>query len=214
MLDHGYVYLADTRLSAYRDERNWALIIEVLGYHPRAGGLGGMVNSLYCFGSCLRRVPGLSNEDFLHLTREVSDDDPIFQDDESWQVREGAHNLQIRDNRVTLDLSPAALARKGIALAEPPTLTAAELLRSLIPEQRTLLLATDAELYQRLTVPLPLVLRLDEWHHPDLSRGELPSQSETFRQIAAVLASGDTALYRPTQAPNTHWRNWPAGGTL
>ncbi|MDX6381476.1 MAG: hypothetical protein QOI57_2500, partial [Rubrobacteraceae bacterium] len=32
MLDNGYVYLADVRLSAYRDDARWALVIEVLGF--------------------------------------------------------------------------------------------------------------------------------------------------------------------------------------
>ncbi len=213
ILDHGYVYLADTRLSAYRNANDWALIIEVIGYNPRAGDHHGIENCLYCFGTCIRRSPGIANEDFLRLTRDGFDG-PTFQDDYDWHVREGARTLYIRDTAVSLDLSREALAGKGIELAEPPSITAAELLRSLIPEQRALLLATDEELYERLTVRLPLALRLDEWHHPDLSRGELPSQSETFRQIAAVLASGDVSYYQPTQAPNTHWRNWPEGGSL
>ena len=32
MLDNGHVYPVDARLSAYRDEARWVLIIEVLGY--------------------------------------------------------------------------------------------------------------------------------------------------------------------------------------
>jgi hypothetical protein len=37
MLDNGYVYLAATRLSAYRSESDWAIAIEVFGFSPRAG---------------------------------------------------------------------------------------------------------------------------------------------------------------------------------
>ena len=37
MLDNGYVYLAATRLSAFGDGKDWALVIEVAGYSPRAG---------------------------------------------------------------------------------------------------------------------------------------------------------------------------------
>lgn len=29
-----------------------------------------------------------------------------------------------------------------------------------------------------------------------------------------VLETGDVGLYRPTAPPNTHWKNWPDGGTL
>ena len=32
--------------------------------------------------------------------------------------------------------------------------------------------------------------------------------------LAKVLATGDVHAYRPTSPPNTHWSNWPDGGTL
>ena len=37
MLDNGYVYLAATRLSVYRSATDWAIVIEVFGFSPRAG---------------------------------------------------------------------------------------------------------------------------------------------------------------------------------
>ena len=37
MLDNGYVYLAATRLSLHRSVTNWAMVIEVFGFSPRAG---------------------------------------------------------------------------------------------------------------------------------------------------------------------------------
>src|SRR5262245_29865673 len=37
MLDNGYVYLAATRLSLFRSADDWAMVIEVFGYSPRAG---------------------------------------------------------------------------------------------------------------------------------------------------------------------------------
>lgn len=41
-----------------------------------------------------------------------------------------------------------------------------------------------------------------------------PSSYETWQQIAEVLATGDIGRYRPTLPPNTHWKNWPEGGTM
>lgn len=55
---------------------------------------------------------------------------------------------------------------------------------------------------------------LDEWHHPDVMDGVRPSESETFMLLADVLVDGRPELYRPTQAPNTHWSNWPDAGNL
>src|SRR6476469_8479419 len=37
MLDNGYVYLAATRLSLFRSPADWAMVIEVFGFSPRAG---------------------------------------------------------------------------------------------------------------------------------------------------------------------------------
>ncbi|MDQ2800943.1 MAG: hypothetical protein M3Y13_15025, partial [Armatimonadota bacterium] len=62
MLDNGYVYLADVRLSAYRTERYWALIIEVLGSEYRAGGV---FNTLYHYGNCFVQTPGIIDEGIL-----------------------------------------------------------------------------------------------------------------------------------------------------
>jgi hypothetical protein len=212
MLDNGYVYPADTRLSAFRDDSRWALIIEVLGFNPRAGGHSGIENCLYCFGNCLRRPPGTANEDFLSVTDD-GPEGPTFNEDEEC-VSEKARSIRIRGRTVALKLTPADLAQKGIELEEAPHVTGAELLRSLIPEYRGLLLAIEEELRERVPPDLPLAMRLDAWHHPDLAGDELPSRSETFRLIAEVLVSGDTARYRPTKDANTHWKNWPDGGSL
>ena len=37
MLDNGYVYLAAPRLSLHRSTTDWAVVIELFGYSPRAG---------------------------------------------------------------------------------------------------------------------------------------------------------------------------------
>jgi hypothetical protein len=41
-----------------------------------------------------------------------------------------------------------------------------------------------------------------------------PSTYETWQQIARILATGDTTIYNPSLASNTHWKNWPEGGSL
>ncbi len=41
-----------------------------------------------------------------------------------------------------------------------------------------------------------------------------PSNYETWQQIAKVITTGDTSYYRPTLEPNSHWKNWPEGGSM
>jgi hypothetical protein len=212
MLDNGYVYPADVRLTAYRDNTRWALVIEVLGAHNHAGGHNGISDCLYCFGNCLNRPPGTANEDFLYPT--ADGDSPTFDDEYGWYVNEEAGTIRIRDTIVPIRFKTDALKAKGIRLEDPPRVNAAELLRWLLPEYRELLLATEEELRQRVPIDLPIILRLDEWHHPDLADGELPSRSRTFQMIAELVGSGDSKHYQPTQEPNTDWSNWPDGGAL
>ena len=85
-------------------------------------------------------------------------------------------------------------------------------LRRLVPEHRDLLLADDAELRRRLPADLPLVLRLDEWHHPD-PVDQQPTSAEVFVQLAQVLSRADPDRYRPTLPANTHYSNWPGSGS-
>ncbi|MDT5027302.1 MAG: hypothetical protein QOE61_3728, partial [Micromonosporaceae bacterium] len=48
----------------------------------------------------------------------------------------------------------------------------------------------------------------------DLAGGEVPSGTDTFKQIAEVVATQDPGRYHPTQPANTHWSNWPDGGNV
>jgi hypothetical protein len=49
---------------------------------------------------------------------------------------------------------------------------------------------------------------IEEWNN------NRPGSYETWQQLANVIASGNVSLYRPTLAPNSHWKNWPESGAL
>lgn len=138
----------------------------------------------------------------------------ILEDEYDWYVRPQARALSIRGHHIALDTRAEALAQRGLELLEPPNVDPVVVMRSLLPEQRILLLATPEELAARNPDGLPLLMKLDEWFHPDLAAGELPSGCETFQMLAEAIATGDAATYRPTRKPNTQWWNWPDGGTL
>jgi hypothetical protein len=213
ILDNAYVYPADTRMTLFRDPERWAILIEVLGFNSHMGGTGAIDDAIYCFGNCLRRPPGISPEDTL---RPVSDGDsgPLFEEPDGMTVRLETRDLRIRDRLVPLPTCPELYLQKGIVREAPPEIQGFELIRALLPEHRDLLLAMDEELRIRVPEDLPEILRLDEWHHPDISSGDLPSESPTFQALARVLETGDPKLYRPRRKPNTHWSFWPEGGIL
>jgi hypothetical protein len=59
MLDNGYVYPADVRLTIFRNSDDWLMIIEALGANnPRTCGCDTFQNCLHLFGSTLNRKPG------------------------------------------------------------------------------------------------------------------------------------------------------------
>lgn len=214
MFDNGYVYHVDQRLSIFRDAERWLLIIEMVGANsPRLAGYDAFVNCLHLFGNDLHRRPGTANEDFLSPIG-PSPESSIFADEYDWFAKPDARAVMIRGQRVELDLSPAALEAKGIQFIEPPQIDPPALMRSLVPEHRELLFVTPEGLAQRNPHNLPVWMCLDHWHHPDLAGGERPSESETFVMLAEAIEQGDKALYRPTLPPNTHWKNWPDGGSL
>jgi len=210
VLDNGYVYPADVRMTLYRDEARWAIVIEVLGYNVHMGGIEGIDNCLYCFGNCLGRKPGLSPEDTL---RPVTDGQgPVFGEDDA--VSPKAQALSLRGRRVEIPRDPEHYRHRGIELEHPDRLRGFELLRGLLPEHREALLASEEELRARVPRDLPQLLRLDEWKHPDLSDGETPGESKAFQLLARALEEGDATVYRTKSKPNTHWKHWPDAGTL
>ncbi|BCJ39888.1 hypothetical protein GCM10010168_27470 [Actinoplanes ianthinogenes] len=189
-LNNGYYYAVDARLHAYRDARRWALIVETVGYSPRAGNL---TDVLHVFGNCLTGgEPGFENGDFL---------DRI----DNWDEIEDA------DEPETFRGTPIVIRGRRLETAAEVGDDLVDVFRRLAPEHRELLLADEAELRRRIPADLPEIMRLDAWHHPV---DELPSESTTFRQLADVLATGDRERYAPDMPPNTHWSHWPESGTL
>jgi hypothetical protein len=77
-LNHGYFRAVDARLHAFGDAAKWALVVEAVGYSPRAGDL---IDVVHTFGNCLAGgVPGYENDDFHgridNMDEVESKDDP------------------------------------------------------------------------------------------------------------------------------------------
>ena len=89
-----------------------------------------------------------------------------------------------------------------------------ELCRYVSGEHHDALLANETERRVSIASEKKHFLQLDEWHHPDLSAGQLPSRTGTFRSLAKALETGDPSCYAVSEASNNDWRNWPDGGAL
>ena len=225
MLDNGYVYPAATRLTLYRSKIDWAVVIEVFGFSPRAGLPD---TSIQTFASRLhnRNPP----EDYVnrHACEMYLANNPnnefrsIFPVHEGpWQDREngefvavGLREVLVRNRAIPLP-SVDEYARHGIKLEQAPRVQVFELCRFLADIAHEQVLATTSERRVSVLPDMEQILQLEEWHHPNVvDEAERPSGSETFQQLARVLATGDVGLYQTSQPTNTHWRNWPEGGRL
>jgi len=207
-----YADYVDVRLSAYCDQTRWALIIEMLGVTDHEWCVhGGIHNWLNYWGNCL--LGDTQRMDLICMTGN-GPEGPTFDSEEPLTLHKDAKSIRIRDVVVPIDCSSATLAAKGITLAKPPIVEAADLLRLLVNDNRPILLATEDELRRRLPLDLPLILRLDAWHHPEnlsydgrydarYPADQFPSLSRTFQMIADVLVTGDISFYQPIEEHNT-----------
>jgi hypothetical protein len=224
MLDNGYVYPAATRLSLYRSPDDWAMVVEVFGFSPRSGIPD---IQLHTFASRLRR--GKSVDDYVSRQayesylagNEHNESTFVYPIEEgTWLDSDNPELLTRGQNAVLLRGKPVVTPRlpeyaaQDIALQDPPNVHVFEFCRVLAASARNSVLATADE--RRTCVPpeLEQVLQLEEWNHPDLVNGERPSSNTTFISLAEVLAKGDVSAYKVSEPPNTHWKNWPEGGTL
>ena len=224
ILDNGYVHMATTRLSAYRSDVDWHLAIEVFGFSPSAGVPN---NSVYHFGSGIVRQQKPENFDTpdawenylqhnpnneIHFIYPIEDGDWV--DPETGDTTVPGTSMVIRSKEVAVP-SRDECASSGVELEDNSVVYVYELCRAVAASHRDDILASEEEL--RLLVPagMELMLRLDKWNHPDVVEAkQKASNSSTMQQIAAVLVSGDSSVYKADEEPNTHWSNWPEGGQL
>lgn len=225
MLDNGYVYLAATRLSLYRSDEDWAMVIEVFGFSPRAGlpdtHIHTFASRLHNRDSPEKYISRERYEQYL-VNNPHNESRLIFPVDEGpWQdpeclefVADNAQTVSLRGVPLSVPALPV-YARHEIILEEPPRVQVFELCRFFADVARDQVLATEQERRVSVRPEMIQILQLEEWNHPNIvDESERPSGSETFQQLSKVLITGQSSHYRPTLPPNTHWRNWPESGLL
>jgi hypothetical protein len=222
MLDNGYVYLAASRLSAFRSEEHWAIVFEIFGFSPRAGipdlSIVTIANQLSnrnrpedyisdeAYKNYLRNNPNWEMRNFWP----ISNEDWIDPDNSEHVGMLGKISLRDelleRPKKVSYDTAGVNLGEGKPAIYE--------LCRYLSHTHRSAVLATESERRISIVPEMEQIMMLDEWCHPDQVNGQLPSQTKTFQNLATVLEKNDPSLYVASEPANNHWRNWPEGGSL
>jgi len=225
MLDNGYVYLAATRMSLHRSITDWAIVIEIFGFSPRAGLPD---THIYTFSSALQRRKEPDNFVSIEAYESYLSNNPNNESSFIYCVEDGdwldteqseliatePHDVVVRGHKRPMP-APNDYVAAGVAFSEAPRITVFEFCRALAHIARNDVLATPIERTSKIAPDMRRILTLEEWNHPDVvDDSQRPSNSETFRQLAEVLVTGDVDKYKPTQSPNTHWVHWPEGGAL
>lgn len=222
MLDNGYVYLAATRMSLFWSIEDWALVIEVFGFSPRSEipdiHIYSFASKLYQRNKQSNYVSAEAYEDYIRnnpnnegrFIYPIDNDTWIYENDPEILCNKSVCFLRGKE----IELPSKEKYREFGVTLEKDKPQVFEFCRYLAAIERSAVLASQKERRISVLPSMKQILQLEQWHHPDVAEEELPSECETFQQISAVLETGDVSKYRPTLPPNTHWGNWPDGGTL
>ncbi len=194
---------ADMRLSVFRDNSEWLILFEKLVYSDNESAFLSMVHA---FGN---KIP-----------------DPGFQPNSSEQIISEAPHYPIWDNEMnfSLDLLDFTLKVKGTIMHFLPTRddyrkAHVNLEDDSYPEFKILcflvflmpdaLFRSDDDLLKACNRSnLPKFIQLDDWHHPDLFNGELPSHCDFFKNLAQSIEEGSYHAPNQVQSINSYWYHW------
>lgn len=223
-LAHPHVYTANSRLTLYANETQWAIVSEVSGFNQRAYRF---YLTLTFLGNCLERLKRVSHQnrhtyniDVITLIEQFA----LLGAVEHFAKSAAPVDIDVRDRSVQVPAQVSTFVPKVHAGSWPKGAEPQDLGRYIAYEYADLCRATDAEKRAHLPANLPELMTIDQWHHRKWSyvhgaerpepTGTAPSSYETYRLVAEVLATRDPSRYRPTLPPNNHWSNWPAAGSL
>jgi hypothetical protein len=223
-------YYVDSRMSVFADEEHWGILIEVI--EDSGGGIGHpcYLNSAYRFGNYLSRPLGLEENKAFLLTSD-GDDGPLFAENHGY-LNPDVQTMRLRGHLVVIPRDTRFYESKGIKLVDKNKINSRavlnaigkgtiivnkdeiwplDLLRALTPEYREYFFLTEEEKQKEFMEPIPLLLQLEQWRHPLYDESNIlepPSKCETFQLIAKVISTCNPNEYKPTEKPNTHWKNW------
>lgn len=213
MLDNGYYYHGDQKLTIFRDEKRWAILIEILAYNNHEYGIEGIMTVGSVFGNCLI---GWNDNDCFKAFASDNGVETFLYDEANYipYLNPNAKSINIRGQEIPVVTEYKHYRSKGIEFEHDGKITPWEFMRSLIPEYSNYFWWNKTEISTKIPSDLPVFMTLTNWHHPNLLMQEKPSDTQTFQQLADVIVSGDIKMYKTNESHNTHWTNWPEGGKL
>ena len=213
MLDNGYYYHGDQKLTIFRDSNRWAILLEILAYNNYEYNIDGITTIANVFGNCL--TAWNDNDNFNYFASDNGLETFLY-DETNYipYLNEEAKSIKVKGIEIPIVSDRKYYLAKNIELQFENKITPWEFLRGLVPDNSSLFWLTREEISYKIPLDLQTFMTLSDWHHPDLAENEKPSETETFQQLADVIVKGDIKLYNTKEISNTHWTNWPEGGAL
>ena len=217
-LGHVYSYLIDSRLNVFRgDKDRWAIVIERLGYNPRAGAI---VLDIYYFGNCLINLEQYNDRPSNYYSVYPIDDDCFNNSIDGETLKADAKIWLVRGQQIELSHNKQDYKAAGVDLKEyePNEISAEEVGRLIVLKHNALFRATDQELYKSIPPDLKKILTLDEWYHKDFQLINTPTMTDDNLMQAFELNKNLTGLsgidfetfaaaFRQQESLNDDWNN-------
>ncbi len=223
--NNGYFYTSGNRINLFADIDRWAIVFEQTGYDNR--NLDVEIILLY-YGNCLK------NQDFAGLDNKFKTNIKYFTLISEQQLNSIESDfelvsletklLTLRGMKLKIEQNIDDYVNNNILSINSNYLSelidVMSFIRLLDNKYPNFFRSNNNELMTCLPNDLPKIMTIDKWYHKEFnvlvnkSMGDKPSTYETFQQIAQVLVSEDTTLFKSPKHPNNDWRNWPDAGGL
>lgn len=223
-LEDGYCEVAGSRIHLYGDSTRWAIVFEKNGYQTRGTcaeiGLDYVGN---CIDYPVNKYPErnyIANNssiiliDVTELARIENKEGGKMETFEL--IAQNTKQIKIRDKYISFDNDYRNYEKVGVKVRDydnPKKLIGfGDLVRYLNETNPSLISATEQDIREHIPKDLPKLMTIDQFHFVSFyDKSKPPSTQETYRLIAKVLLTRDTAYWKPTEKPNNHWKNWESG---
>lgn len=223
-LENGYFETAGNKIHLYADSRRWIVVFEKSGYQNRATSAEIELNYV---GNCIdypvdkypernyitnsSRVTLIESTEFERIENKEGAEMETFE-----LIGENVKQIKIRDKFIPFDNKHKNYEKLGIEIREddnPKKLIGfGDLMRYLQETNPKLISATEDEIRSHIPRDIPKLMTIDAFHFMSTyEKTNLPSQQETYKLLAKVLVTRDTANWKPTQKANNSWKNWESG---
>lgn len=192
-LGHAYSYLIDTRLNVFcGDKDRWAIVVERLGYDPRAGAI---VLDLNYYGNCLTNLEFYNERPTSYYSIHPIDYDNFNDTVDGESLKSDAKFWLVRGKEVLLSHNIQDYENAGIELEDESNDISVEAVgRLVVSQNQDLFRATDNELYKSIPIDLAKILVLDEWFHKNFQLQTLPTMTDEHLRLTFELNKNLTGL--------------------